>query len=170
MGGIDLDPFSCELANRVIGAGMIYSPPEIDGYAEEWGDGTTRVFVNPDGERVKRKPARAPKEYSKPGQAHGWWKLLDEYEAGRVREAFFVSFNMNLFQTAQRWGYDPPHAWPFCVPRARLGFWGADCPEDESDPSHASAIIYLPPHGEYRKADTFARAAQDLGACRVGLI
>ncbi len=144
MGRIDLDPFSCALANKVIGAKYFFDASD-DGYEQEWGDGTTAAFINPPSSRVKRKPARAPKALVKPGAIHGWWKLLDEYEAGRVAQAVFLSFNMNLFQTAQRFGYRPPQSFPFCVPDRRLKFWGEARAEGEGSPSHASAIIYLGP-------------------------
>lgn len=146
MGGIDVDPFSCERANRVIGAGFIYTA-EDNGYEAPWGDTATpqRVFCNPPGAKLKRKPARADKARTKPGQAHGWWKLLDEYELGHVGHAVFLSFNMNLFQTAQRFGYRAPCTFPFAVPDKRLKFWGEARAEGEGSPSHASAVVYLPP-------------------------
>lgn len=170
MGRIDVDPFSCVMANRVIGAGLFFGPggAGVDGYAEEWGDvgDPQTAFVNPPSTHVKRKPGRAPKALVKPGAIHGWWKLLDEYEAGRVEQALFVSFNMNLFQTAQRFGYASPYRFPFCVPSRRLKFWGESRAPGEGSPSHASALVYLPPRAEWeadgsasdsvqRYADTF---------------
>lgn len=146
MSWIDLDPFSCAMANGVIGASMYYSH-EDDGYAQDWGSeyDPQRLFVNPPSSRVKRKPDRAPKALVKPGAIHAWWKLLDEYQAGRVAQAVFLSFNMNLFQTGQRFGYPAPYQFPFVVPNARLKFWGESREPGEGSPSHASAIIYLPP-------------------------
>jgi hypothetical protein len=168
MGRIDLDPFSCALANRVIGASMFFGPggAGADGYAEEWGDSADpqKAFVNPPSSRVKRKPAQAAKALVKPGAIHGWWKLLDEYLAGRVEQAIFVSFNMNLFQTGQRFGYAGPYRFPFCVPSRRLKFWGESRAPGEGSPSHASALVYLPPrvdmaerlHWLHAFAETFA--------------
>lgn len=148
MGAIDLDPFSRALANGKIKADVWFEAPEQDGYAEDWGGvsagDSMRLFVNPPSSRVKRKPERAPKPLVKPGAIHAWWKLLDEYHAGRVAQAIFLSFNMNLFQTAQRFGYAAPYQFPFCVPDKRLKFWGESRAPGEGSPSHASALIYLP--------------------------
>jgi hypothetical protein len=177
MGRISLDPFSCDRANEVIRADMIYTV-EDDGFEAPWGDTADpqSVFCNPPSGRVKRKPARADKARVKPGQAHAWWKLIDEWEAGLVLHAVFLSFNMNLFQTAQRFGYPAPFEFPFCVPGKRLKFWGVDRAEGKGSPSHASAVVYLPPKerilvhpctGDMRSVpdckDIFAEIAAPLG-------
>ncbi len=167
LGAIDLDPFSCPLANRVVGADMIYTAKE-DGYESEWGDGSTRVFCNPPGDSLKRKPAQAPKAIAKPGAVHAWWKLLDEVAAGRVDSAIFVAFNPDLFQTGQRFGYESPVQFPLCVPRARLRYWKEGRSEDEGSAPRSSAVILIPPR--VGAADAIARfraAYSPLGAVSV---
>jgi hypothetical protein len=172
LGTIDVDPFSCPQANTVVQAETFYSPQNSDGYAEEWGDGDQAFFCNPPSDRVKRKPARALKPLVKPGQIHGWWKACDEIDAGRALHGIFLCFNMNLFQTGQRFGYPAPYSFPFVVPDKRLKFWAPGRAEGEGAPSHASAIVYLPPRGAERdellhRLHTFAKAFAPLGAVRL---
>lgn len=171
---IDLDPFSCQLANTCVGASMFYGPGPgsagDDGYAEAWGaeDEPQRLFVNPPSTRVLRKPERAPKALVKPGALHAWWKLIDEYHAGHVAQAIFLSFNMSLLQTAQRFGYPAPYQFPFVVPDKRLKFWGVARGPGEGSPSHASAIIYLPEKRAHNTSTArFERAFDCFGAVRL---
>lgn len=176
MGRIDLDPFSCPAANKVVRASMIYTPQD-DGFSLPWGDEADpqAVFCNPPSHKVKRKPERAPKDLSKPAQIHAWWMLLDEYEAGRVEQAIFLCFNMSLFQTAQRFRYAAPFEFPFCAPRKRLQFWGADLAPGKGSPPHASAIVFLPPRiaspvsqaWKPYALEAFATAFSPLGAVRL---
>jgi hypothetical protein len=176
MGGIDLDPFTTAKANTVVEASYYYTQKD-DGFELPWGDTADpqRLFINPPCSKVKRKPARAPKALVKPAQIHGWWKLLDEYGAGHVEQAVFLCFNMNLFQTGQRFGYAAPFQFPLCVPSKRLKFWGEGRAPGEGSPSHASAIVYLPPrtrHGqpsqtaEVHGVELFRRAFTPLGEVR----
>jgi ParB-like chromosome segregation protein Spo0J len=69
MGGIDLDPASCEEANSVVKAAQIYTAAD-DGRLKPW---KGRVFVNP--------------PYALPLVEGFAAKLVAEYEAGRVTEA-----------------------------------------------------------------------------------
>ena len=130
MGGIDLDPASCETANSVVRAAQ-YFGKEQDGLSVPW-YGT--VFLNPPGSKIRGKSAAAV-----------WWsKLVSEWQIGNVSEAIFVGFSIEILQTTQRAGGPVPLDFPFCVPAARLDFLGEDLKEQGS-PTHANVIVYLPP-------------------------
>jgi hypothetical protein len=118
MGGIDLDPASCRQANRYIKATQYFTQKD-NGYLQDWHG---RVFCNPPGgwcdnhgQTIIKKKGELPCTVSgacglKPNHAHvgrqssqaAWWfKLCREYEAGRVKEAVFISFSIELLQTSQ---------------------------------------------------------------------
>src|SRR6516162_4901855 len=76
IGTIDLDPASCEVANRAVGA-LRWFGPERDGLA--WQDGLActwsgSVWVNP------------------PSPCLPWWAKLIE-ERRRIRHALFLAYN-----------------------------------------------------------------------------
>lgn len=107
---ITLDPFSCEAANRLVGA-IAYFDQRIDAFKQVWRnpDGTpSRVLANPPGGRVKNQS----------GLALGWRKTREEWEAGNVEEAIFIAFQPSILRICQ-----DALDFPFCVPRERLHFW-----------------------------------------------
>jgi ParB family chromosome partitioning protein len=125
MGHIDLDPASCELANTIVGADYIYTEAGLE---KPW---YGNVFLNPPGGR---------------GQAVMWWKkLLNEWSSGRVKQAVFVGFTLELLQTTQRDDCTSILDYAFCVPAKRLRFLkpvnGVLEPGDS--PTHANVICYL---------------------------
>lgn len=148
MGWIDLDPASCELANRIVGAPRFFTE-ENDGLDKAWHG---RLFLNPPGGKLRGK-----------SQATLWWQhLVAGWELGDVTEAVFVAFSLEFLQTGQSSGYSPL-GFPFCIPKRRLNFWtpnadGTDLIEGTS-PTHANAIIYLPPRVGTRAAAHRFRAA-----------
>lgn len=81
MGGIDLDPASCELANRTVKAARYYTK-EDNGLAQEW---RGRVWLNPPyGSLDVVKQGRAGQE----GIAKPFiFKLIQEYNQGGVKQA-----------------------------------------------------------------------------------
>lgn len=189
LGRIDLDPASCELANSVVKAEFFWTLDDPDPLAKdcEWGDGSTRVFLNPPGGKCT--PEGVPLERDHEGKQNGpgesyashWWeKLLIEYDAGRVHSAIFVCFSLNIFQNAQELGtkkagnvraVTAPYLYPFVVPAQRERFWCADRPIGKGAPSQPNAIVYLPPRGNalQRLADDerFSNAFSPLGAVRL---
>lgn len=139
MGQIDLDPASSAVANRHIQASKIFTKKN-DGLLQEW-HGT--VFLNPPGGLIGRTSS-----------AKSWWyKLGNEYEAGRVTQAIFLGFSLEILQTSQVKPLGPiPHTFPMCFPARRIEFLvlknGVLVPG--KDPTHANVIVYLPPKGADR--------------------
>lgn len=154
MGWIHLDPASCALANdKMVGAERIFTVND-DGLTRPW---FGNVFLNPPGGKVGNK-SRA---------SLFWQKLADEWRAGRVEQAVFVAFSLEFLQTAQRSTLSPLSL-PFCVPSSRLKFWTPN--EDGTDvieggqPTHANAIVYLPPRvGSRAAAHRFRAAFRSIG-------
>lgn len=123
MGGIDLDPCSCGLANDVVGAAEFVSPPE-DGLEAVWAG---KVFLNPPG----------GKQGASSSAARWWRKLLS---SGRVTQAIVIGFNPSILFTAQ---YDAPMSsptdYPVCYPRRRIQFWREGV--EAKSPPHPSVVI-----------------------------
>lgn len=160
MGGIDLDPASCKLANGVVKASVFWeegslwrswhwTPPPMRAIKP------SRVFLNPPGGQLDRETLQ-PAAHGASSAAVWWGKLTEEYEAGNVEQAIFVCFSLAVFKTAQSLGYPAPYRFPFCVPKQRLKFWGPGRAEGTGQPSHDNAIVYLPPL-IYGRADPHAR-------------
>jgi phage N-6-adenine-methyltransferase len=84
MGGIDLDPASCELAQRTVDAAKFYSI-EDDGLRHEW---CGRIWMNP--------------PYSKDLCALFINKLIDEIDYGRVKQACILVNNATETGWCQR--------------------------------------------------------------------
>lgn len=75
MGGIDLDPASCELANQTVQAATYYTAAD-DGLTQSW---SGRVWMNP--------------PYSQPAVTHFCSKLVDELRSGNVSQAITLTNN-----------------------------------------------------------------------------
>lgn len=180
MGAIDLDPFSCAAANAIVKAREYISLEiGVDGFGHSWCNekgGAARVFVNPPGGKylidAEGRAVEMPRDESgrqngpgTSGVALAWWTLLDEYEAGRVEQAIFVCFSLNVFQTAQKHGAPPPCAFPFCVPSKRLRYISSNGKTGKSPP-HPSAIVYVPPKHLAKWASRFGENFSPFGYVR----
>lgn len=143
MGGVDLDPASCEEANKVIKAAHIFTKAD-NGFKRPW---FGRVLSNPpggfadvDGHEVHQKTKNREacsvtgscglpighKHVGVDSSAKMWWfKLAREWGEGRVTSALFVCFDMGMLQTTQvntPQGLFIPLKLPICYPAKRLKY------------------------------------------------
>ncbi len=144
MGGIDLDPASCEAANRIVKAAKYYTAKD-DGLSLPWAG---RVLCNPPGgvfvpkgEKaiVFEKDIRYKEQYHTNSRGVGWWrKLVDEPD---VEKAIFVGFSIEIMQQSQHPLFLDVLGFAFCVPKRRLKF-SRNGKKAES-PTHANVIVYI---------------------------
>jgi len=142
MGGIDLDPASCEAANQVVQARRFFTVDD-DGLSRVWA-GT--VWLNPP-------YGKAGKESSK-----SIWtrRLIREIEHGSVTEACLLvtaSMSDGWFQPIWR------AASALCFPNGRLQFWSCACdgrPALQSGNPTQNVVAYFGPNAEWF-ADSFQR-------------
>jgi ParB family chromosome partitioning protein len=126
LGEIELDPASCEFANKVVGAERYYTK-EDNGLVQQWTART--LFVNPPYGRYGTTRQK--------GEAEVWiQKLLEEYLSGCVEEAILTVYA----QLYKRW-FEPLWDYPICFPTGRLSFYTDEGIKGRSP--HASAFIYF---------------------------
>ena len=102
MGGIDLDPASCEFAQRTVKADRFFTKDD-DGLAQLW---TGRVWLNP--------------PYSRELMDKFVTKICEEYLAGSVTEAIVLSLN----RTDTRWfNMLASFSTCFCLTNGRIHFY-----------------------------------------------
>jgi hypothetical protein len=189
MGRIELDPASNYWLNeRVIRADCIYTRAD-NGYLQPWIGNT---FLNPPGglcddqgrlvlrATKTRKDCRLTGSCGLPkGHEHrdvtssmkAWWfKLVQEWKRGRVPQAVFIGFSIEVLQTTQNKvpkGLPPAIRFPFCIPRRRLAYWHweGDQLVKGGSPTHASVIIYLPHSFNDIEKQTFKLVFSKWGEC-----
>ncbi|MGE0403293.1 MAG: DNA N-6-adenine-methyltransferase [Kofleriaceae bacterium] len=132
MGAIDLDPATCDFAQRKIQAATFYTKDD-DGLSKEWNG---RVWLNP--------------PYSNPGATKFVEKLIAEYRAGRVTEAIMIQ-NSN---TDTRWFHELASISTNCFVRGRIQFDREDGRGTQN--RYAQVIFYLGPN-EARFREVFSR-------------
>ncbi len=157
LGGIDLDPCSCALAQEVVRASTYWHEHAL---ALPWnGPGAflgapMRVFLNPPGGLVHPKtllPCKQGTPGAKSSLAVYWTKLWHEWHVGNVSQAIFVCFNLEVLRLTQdeSLGCAPALDFPICYLRERPRYWNESTPVDKrgahGSPSHPGAVVYLPP-------------------------
>lgn len=112
MGSIDLDPFSSEIHNSVVKASYYYDGEIFgDGFINQWEacawaarpTGPCNVLVNPPGGKRK-------------GTQLAFKKMVEEYNSGRVGQAFFIAFSIDALSTTNMLDY------PCILFRKRFGY------------------------------------------------
>lgn len=162
MGGIDLDPASCALANTLVGAAEFFDIDD-NGLECEWHG---RVFLNPPGGKIDANGFRVVKDCTVTGAcglppmhehkepvtsaSKTWWfKMAREFIEGRIDSAVFLGFSIEILQTTQ---VKPPDGLPTaadfacCFPSRRLSFLSPNV-EGQLVPkkgnTHASVLVLL---------------------------
>ena len=169
LGGIDLDPASCALAQTTVDAAVWYgpgSPHGEDGLTEPWGG---RVFLNPPGGKI------APEHRGKGTRSNAalWWaRLATAWDTGEIEAAVFVGFTLEILRSAQGLDCPQPLDMPLCIPSKRIAF---DTPSEGgggelvsgTSPTHANVIVLLPNRGdEGASVIAFRDAFESLGRVR----
>lgn len=134
LGRIDLDPASCEAANRTIKAKTIYTTAD-DGLEQSW---SGRVFLNPPYGRLAGGFAA---------------RLADEYAAGNVVAAIVL---VNAHCTDTSW-FQRMWDGTLCFTDHRIDFDSADRSKTSSS-THGSVFVYFGP-----KAASFAAVFSEFG-------
>jgi DNA N-6-adenine-methyltransferase (Dam) len=122
LGEIELDPASCESANKKVVKATKFYTEEDDGLKQNW---YGKVFLNPPyGDVGPQFVAR----------------LVKEYEAGNVDEAILL---LNSHVTDSKW-FQPLFDYILCFTDHRSKFWNEENPEGTStSPTHGSVFVYF---------------------------
>lgn len=122
MGGVDVDPASCELANQTIQARQYFTIDD-DGLTQEW---RGRVFLNPP----------YGKTNGKSNQAVWSSALIERYRRGEVTEAILL---VNA-TPGDKW-FTPLWDYQICFTDHRIKFYNAA--GESSQPTHSNCFVYL---------------------------
>lgn len=174
LGGIDTDPASSRLANKVIRARRIFTK-HTNGLDKHW---LGRVYVNPPGNEGF--DPRSPRErhlggglYVSPvakARAAIWWaKLVHEFQKGRTDEGMFMGFTLEVLRAAQNACALQPNDFAWCYPRSRIKFddiSGAERKPAKS-PGHANVLVLLAraPETLGRFREAFSSVGRCFGRC-----
>lgn len=122
MGGIDIDPASCETANKIVQAGIYYDI-HSNGLDKEWNG---HVWLNP------------PYGMSEGRSNQDIWsqRLIQQYESGITTEAILL-VNAN---TEARW-FQPLYDYLICFTNHRIKFYNANGTPNQ--PTQGNALVYF---------------------------
>lgn len=148
MGGIDLDPASCEMANQVVQAKRFYTQ-EQNGLMQPW---RGRIWCNPPYGKVKPVPGLTL-SYQKLFVE----KLLQEHAAGHVEQAIMLLLGNCCFNHY----FYPLWQYPLCFHDGFISFWRPD--GSTSDFGFGTIFVYLGPNkqkftNEFGKFGTVVQA------------
>lgn len=131
MGGIDLDPASCEAANKTVGATEYYTK-EIDGLMQHW---YGRVWLNPPFGRVNQglHPTLS-------FQTAFIQKLMQAHLCGNVEQAVLLLLGNSCYQ---KW-FAPLWNYPLCFHNGKIIFTREDMSEDSF--GFGTCFVYLGPN------------------------
>jgi hypothetical protein len=137
MGGIDIDPCSCQAANGVVKAATFFDEAD-NGLDRQW---IGRVFVNP--------------PYGDGTVDSFASKLLAELSSGNASQAVFLVNNC----TETKWFQGLlTQAAALCFPRGRISFWSLE--KKSKSPLQGQAVIYFGSN-----AKRFKSAFSEIGFC-----
>jgi hypothetical protein len=145
LGAIDLDPASCEAANRIVQARCYFTAAD-NGYEREWHG---RIFLNPPyGHCWPNGRQRVPapgKRHTSGISAQGHWakRLIEQYQEGLVTEAI-VLINAN---TGEQW-FQPLWDFPICFVNHRIRFIPGEGADTRKQPTKSNAFVYFGPRPE----------------------
>lgn len=172
LGGIDLDPASCELANRLVVRADRFFDEHANGLKHAWYAPSmgpcrvikpSRVWLNPPGGRVDL-AGRTVAAGGESSARRWWFKLMAEWAKGNVLSAVFLGFNAEILRSAQTGGGNlaQPLDFPMCFPSKRIRYLAPRLTLEELSsaaargvgtpllkaglsPTHPSVIVYVPP-------------------------
>lgn len=132
LGGIDLDPCSSAVFNAHCVKATYFYDEEKNGLDQPW---LGRVYLNPPGGRAK------------PGARAWWQRLVDEYDAGNIFSACYMSFALDTFQWSQKAKRTPVLSYPTIVFADRIKFLVENEGEvvETKQPYKPCALTWLPP-------------------------
>jgi hypothetical protein len=138
LGGIDMDPASCEAANGLVGAEFIYTK-EDDGLIQPWAG---RLLVNPPGNTKLDR-------HIKPSYPVQFWnKLVKEWQEGNVESAVYVGFSLEILHRTLEHPCDlHPLDLPTCIFKHRVAFdtWENGERKHSNRPTHGNFVTLVPP-------------------------
>lgn len=185
LGGIDLDPASCEVANRRVRAERIFTAPKFDTVGELGGLPVRRYhgrggldadwsgrnvwmnppFLVPESACLPRCTKATCRERgwhtatALPGTADWLEKLAGDYRSGKFGECCCITFAA----TSEAW-FQPLMRRPQCFPKKRTNYYGPDG-RRVAGVSKGSAVTYFGPN-----LDTFAREFSELGVIKIAYL
>lgn len=136
LGGIDMDPASCEEANLLVQAEFIYTKQD-NGLMQPWAG---KVLLNP--------PGNTKKDRVKPPYPVQFWsKLVKEWQEGNVECAIYIGYSLQILQTILAAGCEVhPLDLPTCLFSRRIAFdyWEDGVRKHSRAPTHANFATLLP--------------------------